>query len=103
MENAFAKMTNHAYLRSKERIGLPKSAIERDANRALECGLKHSDTTGSLKKYMDSLYFTEKKSNNTRIWNGNVYLFHNNTLITVLPLPQKYRKIAIERAKKKTN
>ncbi|MNV48243.1 hypothetical protein D3C71_1401400 [compost metagenome] len=42
---------------------------------------------------MDSLYLSCKNSNNTRIYNRKVYLFHNDVFITVLNLPNKFNDV----------
>lgn len=88
-----AQVTIHANKRIRERVGIPKRAIDRYAANALQDGLTHSDCKGSLKRYVDSLYFRNPDANNIRIYNGSVYIFHDDILITVLTLPQKYRKL----------
>lgn len=75
-------------------MGLPRKAVDANAARALEYGIRHSETSGSLHRYIEALYWKEQTANNIRIWMQNVYIFHNETLITVFPLPQKYRKTA---------
>ena len=88
-----ANVTHHANKRMRERVGIPKRAIDRYAENALDNGLTHADCKGSLKRYIDSLYFRNHDANNIRIYNGNVYIFHDDVLITVLKLPKKYRKV----------
>lgn len=85
-------MTDHAQNRTRERVGLPKRVAEKNAERAFLEGISHSEVSGSLKRYVDGLYLSGRKANNIRIYCGNVYLFTGNTLITVIPLPAKYRK-----------
>ena len=97
-----AVVTAHAQKRTKERVGLPKRAVEKNAERALREGITHAETSGSLRRYMDSLFLTKRTANQLRIYCGNVYLFCNDVLITVVPLPQKYRATA-EGIKKRRN
>ena len=89
-----ARITRHATQRMRQRLGISKRTTEKNAEKALAHGIKHSDTRGSLHRYISSLYWKEQTANNARIYNNSVYIFHNNTLITVFPLPQKYRKTA---------
>jgi len=89
-----ARVTNHAAKRTKERLGIPKRISEKNAEKALQFGIRHSETSGGLHRYISSLYWKQQTANNVRIYCGNVYIFHDETLITVFPLPQKYRKTA---------
>ncbi|MNR45843.1 hypothetical protein D3C85_1647370 [compost metagenome] len=50
---------------------------------------------------MDSLYLSYKNSNNTRIYNRKVYLFHDEVYITILNLPNKFNELADKIQKKK--
>ena len=87
-------VTDHAQKRIKERLGINKKSIQKVSDKALSLGLKHSETTGRLKKYADSLYLKKKRGFNIRIYSEKVYLFANETLVTVLPLPTDLKKIA---------
>ena len=89
-----AYVTRHAKQRTKERVGIPKRAAVKNANRALEKGIKHSETSGGLHRYVAALYWREQTANNIRIYGEYVYIFHDSTLITVFIPPQKYRKAA---------
>lgn len=89
-----ARVTDHAARRTKERLGISKRISEKNADKALQMGIRHSDTSGSLHRYITALYWKHQTANNVRIYCENVYIFHNDTLITVFPLPQKYRKTA---------
>ena len=85
-------ITDHAKDRLKERMGLNKKSINRVCILALERGYKHSDFTGSFGKYLDKLYLSHKNANNMRIYNNEVFIFNNETLVTVIDIPQKYNK-----------
>ena len=89
-------VTDHAQKRIRERVGLPKRAVEKNAERALKKGIKHSQLSGRVKKFVDALYFKYQTANNIRIYENSVYLFAGGILITVIDLPQKYRKIVRE-------
>lgn len=96
------KITKHAEKRMKERIGLNKKTIDKVAIKAMKEGLKHRELKGSLLKHVSELYLRYKKANNIRVFNNKVYLFREDVLITVVPLPFKYTKIylKIKNAKK---
>ena len=98
-----AHVTDHAARRTKERLGISKRISEKNADKALRMGIRHSDTSDSLHRYISSLHWKQQTANNVRIYCGNVYIFHDETLITVFPLPQKYRKTADRLRKEKKN
>ena len=89
-----AYITKHAVQRTKQRVGLPKSAAARNADRALRDGIQHNETSGGLHRYIEALYWRHCTANNIRIYCNNVYIFHDDILITLFPLPGKYRKTA---------
>lgn len=95
------KITKHGVKRTKERVGLSKKIADKNAQKALDLGVKHSETKGSLKKFMDALYLKYKNSNNTRIYNRKVYLFHGRVLITIINLPNKFSAAADKIQKRK--
>lgn len=84
------QVNEHAAKRMKERCGSNKSSIQKTAQTALERGITHAETSGSLKRYLDHLYLQHRKANNMRIWGDKVFIFYGESLITVLNLPQKY-------------
>lgn len=86
------KTTKHAERRIKQRCGIQLGSSTRFADLALERGLTHSQTTGSLKRFIDGLYLDKKLANNIRVYGDKVFLFRGTTLITVVQLPQKYLK-----------
>ena len=94
-------ITNHGERRFKERTGLPKRLVTKQAALALERGIAHAEATGQLRKYFDKLYLAQENANNIRIYCGMVYVFAYDTLVTVFPLPQGLRKTAEKIQKKK--
>ena len=85
--------TYHAEDRAKERCGLNKKSTERMAKIAYEKGLKHSDCSGRLHKYITSLYFYNQSANQIRVYGDKVYIFHNEILITIMNLPNNLKSI----------
>lgn len=68
------RVTNHAARRTKERLGLPKKLSHKNAENALRYGIRHSDTSGSLNRYISALYWKHETANNVRIYCNNVYI-----------------------------
>ena len=88
-------VTRHAKHRSRERLGLPKKAVERNAKAALQEGVTREETRGSLRKYMDWLYHRDNcEANQLRIYNGYVYVFCGPVLVTVFQVAYEHRKAA---------
>lgn len=61
-------MTNHSVKRTKERIGLSKKIADKNAQRALEYGITHSEAKGGLCRYLDKLYLSNGNANNVRVY-----------------------------------
>lgn len=85
-------ITDHAYERAKERLGWKREVMDKMASKALNLGIKHKDTKGSLNKYITKLWFEYKSCNNVRIYGENIYFFSGNTLITLYRLDHKLIK-----------
>lgn len=85
-------ITRHAMKRTKERTGLSKRASRRNADKAFREGITHKETSGALNRYITALYFEHGTANNVRIYCGMIYIFCDDVLVTVYPLPQKYRR-----------
>ena len=94
-----ARITRHAQKRFKQRLGVHKVDTNKNAKRALEHGVKQGDAFGIIGKFMAALYFRNRNCNNIRIYNGMVYLFSGDTLITVFPIPYRFKDEA-ERVQK---
>ena len=95
------EVTRHADKRIRKRVGLPKSAVQANARKALRYGITHAETTGGLRRYLDYLWHQHETANNMRIYCGNVYIFCDETLVTVWPLPEKFRKRASDLKQRK--
>jgi len=83
-------VTRHANKRIHQRMGIKKKGIERVAKNALENGITHKEAKGQLLKYMNKVYSQHYCGNNMRIFAEKVFVFENDTLITVFSLPRQY-------------
>ena len=85
-------VTNHAKRRLKERLGTSKNSATKIAQRALKLGLHHKDAVGELKEYLSKLFLSHRNANNMRIYAEKVFLFCKNVLITIIELPNEFKK-----------
>ena len=71
------------------------------SDKAYKYGVTHSEVTGSLIKWMDKLYLSYGKSNNTRLYGDKAYLFNDNCLITVIQIPNNLLPTALKIQRRK--
>jgi hypothetical protein len=84
-------VTQHARIRIRERWGISRrSVVDKLVRKAYNTGIKHCETTGSLKHFLSRLYFHSKKANNMRIYQGRIFIFFDAKLLTVYNLPEMY-------------
>jgi len=102
MRSGGSEVTRHANKRIRQRIGIPKGAVERNADKALRSGVPRTEYGGQLRRYLDSLYFRYGcAADNIMTYNDHVYVFNGGILITVLHLPSRYLKAAQAQQKKR--
>ena len=85
-------VTNHARKRIKERAGVGKKACQRLAVNAVERGINREQLTGSVRRYLDKLYFSHEDCSDIIVYAGKVFVFVKSILVTVMHLPSKYIK-----------
>ena len=81
------QLTKHAVSRMKERCGVTKANAPKVARRAYRTGITHANTRGELHRYLDSIYLSQKKGTNMRVFGNAVYVFKRDVLITVIRIP----------------
>ena len=95
-------VSRHGDRRCRQHVGVPRKAVERTVQKALECGIDHRTATGSLQRYLAALYNRyDGNGNNIKVYGDKVYIFHDELLITVLNLPTEYQRSAISQLKRK--
>lgn len=87
-------VTQHAYDRAKERMKWSTTVTLKMAILAYNSGISHKETKGNLRNYVSKLFFEYGVANNTKIYGEDIYLFRDNTLITLYRLPQSLVKLA---------
>ena len=85
-------VTNHAYDRAKQRLSWKNNVLYKMAEKAYLEGIKHSDTKGTLNRYITKLFMEHKTANNIRIYGENIFFFSHNILITIYQLPNNVKK-----------
>lgn len=83
------KLTKHAIKQAKSRLGWNESTLQRMVPKIMSDGIKHNQTKGSLKKFMDHTYTKYGDANNMRIYGEDLFIFSGNTLITLYRIPNK--------------
>lgn len=89
-----AIITDHAFQRGKERLGLNKKALQRTADKALGNGTTRDLFTGGFRRYLDKLFHSHDKLPTLIIFGHHIYVFCGVTLVTVLEVPREYVKTA---------
>ena len=80
------RVSSHASERIKGRMGIKRSAAHRIAMIAWDKGLTHKECTGPLEDLVTAMFSKSQTANNIRVYAQKVFLFANETLITVIPL-----------------
>lgn len=80
-------LTKHSISRLEQRCGISKKNAPKVAKRAFRTGITHAETHGELHRFLDSIYLSQKKGTNMRIYGNAVYVFKGDVLITVIRIP----------------
>lgn len=80
-------LTKHSISRLQQRCGVSKKNALKVAKRAFRTGITHAETHGELHRFLDSIYLSQKKGTNMRIYGNAVYVFKGDVLITVIRIP----------------
>jgi len=92
-----SELTTHGDKRIRKRLGIPRKAAQSHSDRARKEGFPRTHFTGRLRRYLDKLWHEGGKTHDYRIFNGAVYVFAGETLITVWVLPQSLKKAATQK------
>lgn len=88
------RVSRHGYKRARERLGIPKDAVKRNAEKALKYGVERHEASGPFRRYLDALYYEYGTADNLRVFNRHVYILCGEVLVTVLKVPYKYVDVA---------
>jgi len=94
-------LTTHGIRRARERLGIPKKAVQSNAEKALRYGVSREEATGQLRRYLQWIFDIYGTANNLRAYNQHIYVFVETRLVTVLCIHNKYREAAEKQQKQK--
>lgn len=86
------RLTRHSITRLEQRCGVSKKNAQKVAKRAYRTGITHAETHGNLHRFLDSIYLSQKKGTNMRIYGNAVFVFRGDILITVINIPDNLIK-----------
>ena len=87
------EFTVHGEKRIHERITENKADAKANSLHAYRHGIKHSETFGPLRKWLDAKYLGNKKGSQMRLYTDRLYVFERNVLITVYDLPDEMKEV----------
>lgn len=87
-------ITKHASMRMSQRCGIQKKTQAKVVRRAWRHGVTHSESSIdiNLKRWIDSLYLSQRKPNKILLYGNGAYLFKDNVLITVIHIPESLQE-----------
>lgn len=88
------RVSKHAARRMRQRLGLTKKAAEREADRAIDA-MRVEDTHGALRAYLERDREGHQPGTEYRVTPSAIYVFCNETLVTVFKMPPELGRIAI--------
>jgi hypothetical protein len=86
--NPAPKPTLHALKRLKQRLGLKGGEAQRQTERAFWSGVMAIDCYGDLGLWLEKVVRKHNCGNATRIWRHHAFIFENDVLVTVIPVPK---------------
>lgn len=83
-------ITRHGVKRVRQRLGLPKKAVEKLANEAWENGNDQAQHSGAMRRYLDwvALHKDDARRATLRVHDRYLFVFRDNALITAWLLPK---------------
>ena len=83
-------ITKHASMRMSQRCGIQKNTQAKVVRRAWRHGVRHIESSIdiNLKRWIDSLYLSQRKPNKILLYGNGAYLFKDNVLLTVIHVPE---------------
>lgn len=94
-------ISSHAYKRARQRISWSRNALNRMTVLAYTCGIRRYQLKGRLKHYTDELMEGYSKRPEIRIYGEFIYIFRNQTLVTLYQVPCELRKHLVYHENKK--
>jgi len=88
-----AHVSEHGDRRARKRMGIPRRAIARAAEKARTAGIPRECWAGAIRAYLDRKFLNNPAPRDLRIHAGWVYIFdqRDGTFVTCFPLPSRLR------------
>lgn len=81
-------VSEHAYQRAKQRLGLKGKAVQRRVERAWHEGVAQWEADGTLAAWMNAKMRRHPHVSGVRIYNGFAYFFADTTCTTIIAMPK---------------
>ena len=85
------QISKHAEKRIRKRMGVNRSAVSSVVSDALERGIGSGQCSGSLRRYLDKIYFGPGSADKGIVYQDHIFLLKRNILVSVIPAPKKYK------------
>lgn len=79
-------VSEHGVKRLRQRLGLNKSAVDKEVQRALEKGTTRTELSGRMRKTLDAMWHKYGHYGDYRVYRGHVFVFKGSNFVTVIPL-----------------
>lgn len=79
-------VSGHGDERVRHRLGLPRSAVQKEVERAKTKGIARTDLSGRMRRVLDALYHRHGHYGDYRLYRGWVFVFKGEQFVTVLNL-----------------
>lgn len=80
------RLTNHGRNRARQRAGLPRNKVCKEARAAHDTGLKPFQLSAPLAAWVNSKHLVGRAA---RVYKGRLWIFRGGNLITVMNVPQE--------------
>lgn len=94
-------VSKHAAKRMRQRLGIPKKAVEGEALRAVSQGLQEDDFSGAFREYLSESHEINEFDGDYFVTPSGIHVVDHATVITVLPLPKEHKTTVHNTWKKK--
>lgn len=89
--------SNHAIKRAKERLSWNANTLNRMLKKAMSNGIARKNTTGQLRKFLDSKCIPNKS--NAFVYGDVAYFYKGETLATIYQIPKELNKVVKKQKK----
>lgn len=82
-------ISEHAYMRLKERNGWSRKAAARMIDKVYQKGLRPEQVKGYLKCWINNKAYYGTEGSEFVLFGEKLYIFNGNTMVTVIPIPSR--------------